>query len=392
MKNQRSAFSSQLSALLRGLCVGALCALWLAPAHAATPLTDVQMSGANNQVKSSATLTVKSGGTFTYEAGASLGGALSEFRADAGLAIGTDVQAYDADLTAYAGITPSANVQTLLGSADYAAFRTSLNVQGLDAALTALAGGSDFVQFTGPTTSTKVFTLPNATATILTDNAAVTAAQGGTGQTSFTKGDILVATGATTLAKLGVGTDNYVLTADAAQSSGVKWAAASGGSGGGTKTLARFSPLDNQPPSSNYATFDTRNSIAVLDFDASTAESAVFVGIVPEAADFTTGIKVRIVWMATSATTGNVIWTSAFERGNTDLDADSFATGIDSSAAAANGTSGIVTTTSIDHSGSEIDGLTAGDLFRVKITRKAADGSDTMTGDAEVIAVEIQQR
>ncbi len=39
--------------------------------------------------------------------------------------------------------------------------------QPLDAALTAIAGGSDFVTFTGPTTSTKTFTLPNASATLL---------------------------------------------------------------------------------------------------------------------------------------------------------------------------------------------------------------------------------
>lgn len=160
----------------------------------------------------------------------------------------------------------------------------------------------------------------------------------------------------------------------------------------GTKTLMRWSPLDNQPPSSSYATFNTRNSIAVLDFDASSAESAVFVGIVPEGADFTTGIKVRIIWIAATATSGNVVWTTAFERGTTDLDTDDFATGVDSSASAANGTSGIVTVTSIDHSSSQIDSLTAGDLFRVKVTRKAADGSDTMTGDAELIAVEVQQR
>lgn len=37
-------------------------------------------------------------------------------------------QAYDADLTTYAGITPSANVQTLLGSATFAAARTNLQV------------------------------------------------------------------------------------------------------------------------------------------------------------------------------------------------------------------------------------------------------------------------
>jgi hypothetical protein len=58
--------------------------------------------------------------------------------------------------------------------------------QPLDAALTALSGGSDFVQFSGPASTTKVFTLPNASATILTDNAAVTVAQGGTGAASLT--------------------------------------------------------------------------------------------------------------------------------------------------------------------------------------------------------------
>lgn len=58
--------------------------------------------------------------------------------------------------------------------------------QPLDTALTALAGGSDFVVFSGPTTSNKTFTLPNASTTILTTNAAVTVSQGGTGQVSMT--------------------------------------------------------------------------------------------------------------------------------------------------------------------------------------------------------------
>lgn len=43
------------------------------------------------------------------------------------------------------------------------------------------------------------------------------------------KGDLIVATGADTPARLAVGTNGYILTADSAEASGVKWAAASAG-------------------------------------------------------------------------------------------------------------------------------------------------------------------
>jgi hypothetical protein len=53
------------------------------------------------------------------------------------------------------------------------------------------------MQFSGPATSTKTYTLPNATATILTDNAAVTVAQGGTGRATATTAYGLIAAGTT---------------------------------------------------------------------------------------------------------------------------------------------------------------------------------------------------
>jgi hypothetical protein len=162
---------------------------------------------------------------------------------------------------------------------------------------------------------------------------------------------------------------------------------ATGGGSGGTKTYAVFTAEHNQPPATAFATLDTRNSIAVLDFDDATDESAVFVSIIPEAASLGSGLKIRLHWMATTATSGNVVWDVSLERMTTDLDSDSFDT-IASGTAAANGTSGIVTVTEITLT--TIDSVTAGDAFRLKVTRDANNGSDNMSNDAELVAVEVR--
>lgn len=57
--------------------------------------------------------------------------------------------------------------------------------------------GNGFAKFSGPATSEKTFTLPNTSATILTDNTAVTVAQGGTGRTTSTTAYGLLAAGTT---------------------------------------------------------------------------------------------------------------------------------------------------------------------------------------------------
>ena len=157
---------------------------------------------------------------------------------------------------------------------------------------------------------------------------------------------------------------------------------------GGSKTYATFTATDNNPPATAFATIDQRNSIAVLDFDDTTDESAVFVGIMPEGASLASGLKIRLHWMSTNQTSNNVVWDVSLERMDTDLDADSFHT-IASGTAAANTTqSGILTVTEITLT--TIDSVTAGDAFRLKVTRDANNASDNMSNDAELVAVEVR--
>jgi hypothetical protein len=84
------------------------------------------------------------------------------------LDIGVVVQAYTSALNDYAYAADAAARRALIGVV------IGTDVQAYDAALTALAAGSNFVQFTGPTTSTKVFTLPNSAAVVATSASALT--------------------------------------------------------------------------------------------------------------------------------------------------------------------------------------------------------------------------
>lgn len=158
-------------------------------------------------------------------------------------------------------------------------------------------------------------------------------------------------------------------------------------------TLLSFGPLTNEPPASAYATLDTRNGHPCLDYDAASAEGAIFTGILPRNYGGG-GVTIKLIWAASSATSGNVVWETALERigaAQQDIDSDGFATG-QTATGAANATSGNTTETEIAHTnGAQMDSVAAGELFRLRVRRLAADGSDTMTGDAELLGVEIKE-
>lgn len=156
-------------------------------------------------------------------------------------------------------------------------------------------------------------------------------------------------------------------------------------------TLLVLTPQASEPTSSNYATFGVRNQHILLDFDAGTDESAVWKAVLPRHYSGG-GITVHLHWVGATATSGNVVWSGQFERigeGQQDIDSDGFASA-QSVTAAAPATSGHIDIASITFTnGAQIDSLAVGEAFRFKLFRDADNASDTMTGDAELFAIEL---
>lgn len=159
-------------------------------------------------------------------------------------------------------------------------------------------------------------------------------------------------------------------------------------------TLLIFGPTDNEPPSSNYATLDSRNGHLVLDFDASTDEAAVFSGIMPRHYAGG-GVTVYLHVSASGITTGDYIFDVSWERvgdGSQDVDSDGFATANSLAATAVPATDGNVDIVSIAFTdGAQMDSVAVGEKFRLKISRDANNGSDTAAADIELHAVEIRE-
>lgn len=160
-------------------------------------------------------------------------------------------------------------------------------------------------------------------------------------------------------------------------------------------TLCVFTALQNEPPSANYATLDTRNGVFVLDFDAATDETATFAGVMPR--NYAGGgVTVTVGWMATSATTGTISLDVAFMSVTDDaddLDTKAFATVNNANPTTASATGEVDYATVTFTDGADMDSVAAGEYFRLKVTRDAngTTSTDDVTGDMELVFVEIKE-
>ena len=85
------------------------------------------------------------------------------------------------------------------------------------------------------------------------------------------KGDLVVGTGADTFSRLAVGTNDYVLTADSAEATGMKWAAAGGGGSAASYSLINTGGTSLSGATTTVSGISGMSSLLILVRDGSTA-------------------------------------------------------------------------------------------------------------------------
>ena len=166
-------------------------------------------------------------------------------------------------------------------------------------------------------------------------------------------------------------------------------------------TLLIFSPLDNVPPATIFATLDTMvgtstpaESIPVLDFDDTTQEYADFYGVLP--ANYAGGgLTVTVIYSAAEAATDVVKWEAALRRIADDAeDLDTTAhtydyNTVEDTAPSAIGEVAYANITFTD--GADMDSVAAGEYFILRVSRNPTTGGTDVTGDASIHMVRIAE-
>lgn len=167
-----------------------------------------------------------------------------------------------------------------------------------------------------------------------------------------------------------------------------------------TNLLCALFPQDNTPPATLYATLDTMvgastpaEAVPVLDFDDTTVEYADFYCYMP-AHYAGGGVTLTFVWSAAAAT-NNGVWAAAFRRVEDDgEDLDTTAFTYDYNTTADLTPPSVVGEVAYDTlaftSGADMDSVTAGDYFILRVKRPAPSGTK-ITGDCSIHAIIVKE-
>lgn len=141
-----------------------------------------------------------------------------------------------------------------------------------------------------------------------------------------------------------------------------------------------------------YVNRDGTNApVEYLAFDASADERSYFRF---KATDYAAGnVTVDIFWGSETATSGNVVWEVALAAttpsDSESLEAIAFGTADTATSACLGTTAKRLTSATITLSGAELDSLADGDIVELRVSRLGSSGSDTMTGDANLVYLEV---
>jgi hypothetical protein len=191
--------------------------------------------------------------------------------------------------------------------------------------------------------------------------AAVQVSDGGTGQTAYTKGDLLVAPGGAVLNRLSVGTDGQALVADAASTNGVKW----GGTG-----PRRTCVIDNDTQSGSALTAGQLTGRCEIPFAAHIVEVGVWGGTGTGAQIYTGAGSIQITRLRPNGGTTAPVLSAALATPNS---------GINKTCAVATTSgsciNGLTSSSSVTLTGGATVAVNAGDVLYV--SAPTADGLQT---------------
>ena len=253
-------------------------------------------------------------------------------------------------------------------------------------------GGTGIAFFTaaGPTVA-RAYTFPDVATTILTANAAVTVAQGGTGVATLGDAGVLIGNGTGVVQVTTAGTSGQVLTSNGAGVDPTFQAVAGGTNeftyvltpSGATLPNTNFPALNKVTGATNITNTGASFVYHVLDFDATTREIAHWIIPIPPSATPATH-KLTLLWTnASGLTTETVQWDIDWRSVSDDEVIDAITTPVTindtvSDTWIAQGDVHSVTVTL-----SSATNVVAGDNLQMTISRDVA--TDSLTGDARFL-------